>query len=265
MNRISRAAFLLFMASESSLSTIELGRFKDETIIKDAERLKTDLFNEVGGVMAYVKKHINVAFVISGKPQREERWDYPSDGLREIIINAIVHRDYSSSSDSIVKIFDNRIEFFNPGTLPAGLTVKKLLSGDYVSVIRNRLIADMFREGGLIEKYGTGIRRILKAFRDYGLPEPKFEEIAGGFRVTVYGQAAKVEIGEVTGEVRRLLPLCREPTSRKELMGKLGLRHEDHFRKAYLVPALEAGLIEWSAVDRPRSATGWQYLIRDSA
>jgi predicted HTH transcriptional regulator len=84
-----------------------------------------------------------------------------------------------------------------------------------ISVIRSRLITHMFREGGLIEKYGTGIRRILKAFRDYGLPEPKFEEIAGGFRVT--------------GEVRRLLPLCSEATTRKELMEKLGLRHEDGF------------------------------------
>ena len=255
--RVSRAAFLLFMASESSLSTIELGRFQTETIIKDGERLKTDLFNEVEGVMAFVRKHINVAFVISGKLQREERWEYPLDGLREIIINAIVYRDYSSSSDSVIKIFDDRIEFFNPGTLPAGLTVKKLMSGDYVSMIRNRLVADIFKEGGLIEKYGTGIRRILKAFRDYDLPDPKFEEIAEGFRVTVYGQEKKVEsgevTGEVTGEVMRLLPLCREPASRKELMEKLGLRHEDHFRKAYLVPALKGGLIEWTVPDKPRS------------
>jgi ATP-dependent DNA helicase RecG len=109
------------------------------------------------------------------------------------------------------------------------------------------------RACGLIEKYGTGIRRILKAFRDYGLPEPKFKEIAGGFRVTVYSQSEGVETGEVTGEVRRLLPLCREPASRKELMEKLGLRHEDHFRKAYLLPALEAGLIERTVPDKPRS------------
>lgn len=76
-----------------------------------------------------------------------------------------------------------------------------------------------------------------------------FEEIAGGFRVTAYGQGARAE----TGEVRRLLPLCHEPTSRKELMGRLGLRHEDHFRKAYLIPAIKAGLIERTVPDKPRS------------
>jgi ATP-dependent DNA helicase RecG len=158
-------------------------------------------------------------------------------------------QDYPSGR----KIFDDRIEFFNPGTLPAGLTVKKLISGDYVSMIRNRLIADIFMEGGLIEKYGTGIRRILKAFRDYGLPDPKFEEVTRGFRVTVYCHRTKIEKGKVAGEVRRLLSLCREPISRRELMVKLGLRHEDHFRKAYLIPALEAELIERTVPDKPRS------------
>jgi ATP-dependent DNA helicase RecG len=62
----------------------------------------------------------------------------------------------------------------------------KLVAGDYVSVIRNRKIADMFKEAGLIEKYGTGIRRILQGFSDFELLKPKFEEIGGGFRVSVY-------------------------------------------------------------------------------
>jgi predicted HTH transcriptional regulator len=87
--------------------------------------------------------------------------------MQTLTINAIVHRDYASSSDSIVKIFDDRIEVFNPGRLPDGLSVEKLLTGDYVSNIRNRKIADMFKEAGLIEKYGTGIRRILREFEAY--------------------------------------------------------------------------------------------------
>ena len=134
--------------------------------------------------MAFIRKHIKKAYVITGEPRREERWDYPLEALRETVINAIVHRDYASSSDSIVKIFNDRIEVFNPGSLPTGLTVEKLLTGDYVSVIRNRKIADIFKEIGLIEKYGTGIKRILQSFENYGLPAPRFEEIAGGFRVT---------------------------------------------------------------------------------
>jgi len=68
-------------------------------------------------VFEFVKKHLNKGYIITGNPQREERWEYPLDAIREIVINMIVHRDYRSSSDSIIKIFNNRIEFFNPGGL----------------------------------------------------------------------------------------------------------------------------------------------------
>jgi ATP-dependent DNA helicase RecG len=88
--RITRAAFLLFTADETSLTSIELGRFQTPTLIKDGTRLKTDLISEVDGVMAFIKKHISKAYVITGEPQREERWEYPLEALRDIVINAIV-------------------------------------------------------------------------------------------------------------------------------------------------------------------------------
>jgi ATP-dependent DNA helicase RecG len=259
--RITRAAFFLFMAGESSLSTIELGRFQTPTLIKDGARLKTDLFAEVDGVMAFIRKHISKAFIITGKPEREERWEYPLEALREIVINAIVHRDYASSSDSIVKIFNDRIEVFNPGGLQPGLTVEKLLAGEYLSRIRNRKIADMFKEAGLIEKYGTGIRRVLQEFEAVGLPIPTFEEIGEGFRVTAYSSAMAKETPQVppqvtpqvTPQVERLLAACLSPQSRAELQRKLGLSDKKHFWAAYLNPSLKAGLIELTNPDKPRS------------
>ena len=73
----------------------------------------------------------------------------------------IVHRDYMSSSDSMIRIFDDRIEFFNPGRLMAGLSIEQLVRGNYVSAIRNKQIATLFKEAGIIEKYGSGIKRVL--------------------------------------------------------------------------------------------------------
>jgi ATP-dependent DNA helicase RecG len=64
------------------------------------------------------------------------------------------------------KIFDRAIEIYNPGRLPAGLTIEKLLNGDYRSSVCNRKVADMFKEVGLVEKYGSGIRRIVQGFRE---------------------------------------------------------------------------------------------------
>ncbi|HAH32810.1 MAG TPA: AAA family ATPase [Elusimicrobia bacterium] len=185
---ISKACFLLFMKEESLLTTIEIGRFQTKTLIKDATRIKTDLFSEVDAAFQFLIKHLSKKYIITGKPQREERWEYPLDALREIIINAIVHRDYSCSSDSVIKIFDDKIEFFNPGRLFGNLTVARLLRGDYISTIRNKQIAGIFKEAGIMEKYGSGIGRIIEAFRNSGLPAPKFRELGDGFLVTVYNE-----------------------------------------------------------------------------
>ena len=139
--------------------------------------------------LAFVRKHINKNYIITGDPQREERWEYPLDALREIVVNMIVHRDYQNAGDSIIKIFDHKIEFYNPGGLGNGLTVSALQAGIYTSYARNRKIADFFREAGIIEKYGSGIKRITNAFIDYGLASPVFEDFQNGFRVTVFNES----------------------------------------------------------------------------
>ncbi len=132
-----------------------------------------------------------VEYIITGNPQREERYDYPLDAIREIVLNMIIHRDYRDSSDSIIKIFDDRIEFFNPGELYDGLTVEQLVSNNYTSKTRNKLIALIFKECGLIEKYGSGIDRIKRYCKAHRLKPPKFEEMQKGFRVTVYKEGAQ--------------------------------------------------------------------------
>ena len=81
--------------------------------------------------------------------------------------------------------------FFNPGSLPDSITIKQLLANTYVSTPRNRQIAKMVKEMGMIERYGTGIKRVRRMFTDYGLPEPHFEIIPGGFAVTVFANTDK--------------------------------------------------------------------------
>jgi len=131
-----------------------------------------------------------LAYVITGNPKRKERWDYPMEALREIVINMIVHRDYRSANDSTIKVFDDRIEFFNPGVLLDDLTVEKIKTGNYKSHLRNKQIATIFRELDLIEKYGSGVRRVIDTFVAYGLREPKFEATQGGMAVTVFKNSA---------------------------------------------------------------------------
>ena len=184
--QITIGCFLLFCKEDSLLTTIDAGRFDSETVIRDNLTIRSDLFSEVRTCMDFICKHISKRFVITDKPQRNEVWEYPLEAVREIVINMIVHRDYRASADSTIKIFDDRIEFFNPGGLPADLTIHDILSGKSPSVPRNKQIASMFKETGTIEKYGSGIKRVLQIMSEAGSPKPSFETFSGCFKVTLY-------------------------------------------------------------------------------
>ncbi len=187
-DQITFGAYLLFVKDFCLISGVQAGRFKTPTDIIDSISLNTDILTEVDELLIFVRKHLMVEYIITGNPQREERYDYPLDAIREIVLNMIVHRDYRDSSDSVIKIFDDRIEFFNPGDLYDDLTVDHLLSNDYESKTRNKLIALMFKECGLIEKYGSGISRIKKFCKEHNIIAPKFKEMQKGFQVTLYKQ-----------------------------------------------------------------------------
>ena len=112
--------------------------------------------------------------------------EYPLDALRELVLNIVVHRDYKHHGNSSIKIFPDRIEFFNPGHLPDNISVSDLRQGTYVSDCRNKLIAKIFKEIDWVERYETGVRRIRDYFREYGSPEPLFENFQHSFKVTAY-------------------------------------------------------------------------------
>ena len=186
--QITLGAYLLFAKDYCLISDIQVGRFKSETTIIDAISLNTDLFTEVENVIAFIKKHLMVEYIITGAPERIERFDYPLEAIREIVINMIVHRDYRNSNASIIKIFDNRIEFYNPGTLFGNFTINDLLTGNYTSKSRNKLIARAFKEVKLIERFGSGIKRIFDLCKNHGIIAPLLKESSDGIIFVVYNE-----------------------------------------------------------------------------
>ena len=183
---ITHACWLLFMPDMDVTTTVELGHFASETVIKDSLTLHNDLFSEVAEIMDFIRKHISKKVIFNGELENEQRWDYPLEALRELVINMVLHRDYTSAYDSVVKIFADRIEFYNPGAMPPEITLQRLLSNDYISQPRNKLMAEIFKAAGLIEKYGSGIKRVMAALEAHGLPKPEFQLFADGFRVKVF-------------------------------------------------------------------------------
>lgn len=198
---VSNAAWLLF-SKESTGYNVHLGRLKTPSMIIDDKMLNGTLFDVVEETMRYIIGQIKVAFEIKGMPtQRTEIFEYPLPALREIVLNAIIHRDYMSPIDMQIKIFDNYITIYNPGGLYGNLTVDQLQKDNYQAIARNKLIAEAFYLTGDIEKYGSGFGRIRKGIKEYPTMKIEFCEVASGFLWTLSYKEQKVVTDEVVEKV----------------------------------------------------------------
>ncbi len=165
---------------------IQAGRFQgiDKSRILDRAELRGPLIEAIEAAVGFVQKH-DLHGADIGAVRRRERWSLPPVAVREAIINAVAHADYSQHGAPIrVSLFDDRLEVESPGLLPLGLTVDDLRRG--ISKLRNRVIGRVFHELGLIEQWGSGIQRMTAACRAAGLAEPGLEEIGTRFRVTLF-------------------------------------------------------------------------------
>jgi len=222
----------MFCKENNPFTTIQMGHFASETIIKDDVSTSNDILSQVEEVMSFIKKHINKEIIITEKVENIQRWQYPLEGIRELVLNMIIHRDYTSPADSVVKIFTDHVIFFNPGKLPDNITIEKLLADDYISSPRNRQIAKMAKEMGWIEKYGTGIKRVCKLFTEYKLPIPVFKTVQGGFFVKVKGllpatQKTTLETTQKTTSIILELIKQNPNVTRKQIARLLGTISQD--------------------------------------
>ena len=153
----------------------------------------------VEDAVAFVRKHALHGVAI-GQVRREERWSVPIVAIREAIINAVAHADYSQRGAPLrLAIFDNRIEVENPGLLPFGLTLDDLPEG--ISKLRNRTIGRVLHELGLVEQWGSGVQRMMATCRAAGLAPPVWEEVGTRLRVTIYtGEIAPRPTGSGAGK-----------------------------------------------------------------
>ena len=179
---VSNAAKLLF-AKELTTYTIHIGRFKTPSMIIDDKVIKATLFEAVEESMKFILSHLKVAFEFTGEIERTEIFEYPTKAIRELLLNAIVHRDYTSPVDIQIKIFDNSITIFNPGKLYGDLTIEELHTDEYQSRARNRLIVEAFYLTGDIEKYGSGYIRVREEIQTYPTMVFEYRESGDGYLV----------------------------------------------------------------------------------
>ena len=155
-------------------------RFAGTTSVKflDEQTFEGNILSQMDKALAFVARNIRQEIRITGKPEREIYPEYPDEAVREAIINALCHRDYAAVGTIQVRIYDDRLEVWNPGTLPPSLTIESLYR-EHPSLPRNPKIALAFYRARLIEHWGSGTLRMADACGRLGiklefLSEPGF-------------------------------------------------------------------------------------------
>ena len=207
-------AYAILTDNEAVRSVVQCGVFKGTTkaVFVDRREFAGTPQELIEESYQYVLRNIHMGARFKGV-YRQDVYEIPPDAIRELIVNAIVHRSYIDHSSIQIAIYDDRLEITSPGRLPLGQTIERMKQG--YSKIRNEALASAFEYMGYIEHWGSGILRVLQEVRDAGLPEPEFLGGDTDLRINIYRNGS--ETGIVTGLRRDSLSddgIAEETTSK---------------------------------------------------
>ena len=239
------------------LRKVNLDRYDDRDLVR------TNLIESYERIIAFVQKHLPDPFFLEGT----NRISLRDTIFREVASNILIHREYTNAFPAKLIIERGQVCTENSNK-PHGFGT--LNPTNFTPFPKNPVIGAFFREIHRADELGSGMRKMMRYGKHYGGADP--EMIEGDiFRIVVrvpeFGAIGKIEAGdqskvqfrgevtgEVTGEVEKLITIIKGEMKRIELQSALGLKHEEHFRKAYLRPAIEADLIEMTTPDKPHSS-----------
>lgn len=198
------------LLSDQCPSTVKAATFSgsDQAVFQDRREFTGSLFQQMENLYAYLDLHNQTKATFEGLYRKDTR-DYPEEALRETLMNSLVHRDYSFHASTLVSIYDDRIEFVSVGGLPTGITLDDILLG--LSVCRNPKLAAIFYRLQLIEAYGTGMPKIMRAYAGSGL-EPKIEVTNNAFKITLPNRNAD-RIGNSSSSEQKVMNLITKKDS----------------------------------------------------
>lgn len=257
-----QAAFPQLCLLAAAVPGTELGQLgKDGRRFTDSRRVEGTLPEMLDGAMAFLRANMRVSTRIDPKTgERSDRSQYPVDAVREAVLNALVHRDYSIHTEGKpirMTLFSDRLEIRSPGGLYGRLRVDEL--GQAQPDARNPLLLTAMEALGKTENRYSGIPRIRLAMREYGLPEPVFLDRRDEFAVILYNEAAEAAAPDSAppqpraDDPKGLLDFCRVPRSRAEIVEHLALASSQYALRHYLDPLVDAGEIVLSIPEVPKS------------
>ncbi len=232
----------------------EVGQLGDEfERFIDNRRIEGTIPEMLIEALAFVRKNLKIKTIIdplTGK--RQDVNEYPLTAIREILLNALVHRDYSSHTEGMpiqLQIFADRIEITNPGGLYGRITLDQL--GQVQPDTRNPVLATALETLKITENRYSGIPTVRREMLEFGLPMPQFENCRGSFKVTLFG--------ERKGTVKRentdpdILTFCSTPRTRREIADFLGIKSKAYAISTYVTPLVNAGKICLTNPAHPKS------------
>ena len=290
--QLKRAALMLFHAEPDRFCTgaaVKVGKFDGSEVLHH-DLIEGNLFRQLDTTLEVLRlKYLRARITYEGTV-RVETFPVPDAALREAIVNALVHKDYDARSPVQIRVYDDRLIITNAGFLPADWTADTLRQ-PHRSMPANPDIAATFYRAGHIEAWGRGMKRIFDACRLDACPEPILDYDGAGMTiefpfapefVALAGYELQAPLNtrsadrltppvgvevtpqvtlpvtlpvtpQVTPQVTALLMAIDTANSREELQAKLKLVDRHNFKKLYLIPALEAGLIERTIPEKPNS------------
>lgn len=238
---------LALLVSDQCMHTTKVAVFGDpaNTVFKDSREFGGSIFSQLEETFSYLRLCNKTSATFKGL-ERIEKQDYPEEAVREALLNALVHRDYSFSGSIIINVNDHKMEFISIGGLLPGLSKEDIMLG--ISQPRNRNLAEMFHRLRLIESYGTGIRRIFKLYEGC-VRQPEIEVTPNAFRLVLPNMNAPQEPdrsqnASVTPQMQRVLEVLDQKgeLTEAEIGDLLGVKATRAFTVAKQMRDL--GLIE---------------------
>ena len=260
-SRYPQAFFPQLCITAVSVAGDEIGEIGEsgERFI-DNRRIEGNIPQMLDEALVFVRKNMKIKTVISPKTgKREDIPEYPLTAVREILLNALVHRDYSIHTEGMpiqIRMFQNRIEIQNPGGIYGRLRIDQL--GKAQPDTRNPVIATALEVMGLTENRYSGIPTIRRVMKEYHLPDPVFTDERGSFMVTLYN--SKEENLDVYNN--DLLRFLETPRTRREIADFLKVRTTGYAIQKYIDPLIKKGIVVYTIPEKPKSSDQ-RYVLKN--
>lgn len=230
----------------------------------DNQRIEGSISEMLQGALQFVRKNMRMKTIVNPKTgEREDQTDYPLLAVREAIVNALVHRDYSIHTEGMpiqILMFENCMEIRNPGGIYGRIKIDQL--GKVQPDTRNPVLAAALEVLGITENRYSGIPTIRREMEAYHLRAPEFVEERGNFVVRFYKEVQESKHPakeQQTEEIRNLVLFCKTPRTRKEICEYLGLSSMSYAIQTHIMPLVEQGIIRLSIPDKPKSSKQLYY------